>query len=148
MLRRNHERTLTTTNDSSERGAVTVEFALIIGILLMIVFGIIEFGLFFSRYQMVHGAAREGARVAAVRGTTDEVTQRITDAAEPYGINPVSGISITVGSGAAGDPPCTKDTRGERVEVSWDQNFEDAIVLPFIPDISLTTEVSGVFRCE
>ena len=150
MLRRSTLRNTTSLNNRSETGAVTVEFALIVGILFMIVFGIIEFGLFFSRYQMVQSAAREGARVAAVREDTDEITSRITDAAEPYGINPVSGIQITVGGENAGDPPCdgTEDTRGEQVIVSWDQSFEDAIVLPFIPDIDITTEVSGVFRCE
>lgn len=151
MLRRsNLLKTSTTRTKSSESGAVTVEFALIVGILLMIVFAIIEFGLFFSRYQMVQSAAREGARVAAVRKDTDEITNRITDAAQPYGINPVSGIQITVAGNSAGDPPCdgSDDTRGEQVIVSWDQNFEDAIVLPFIPDIDITTNVRGVFRCE
>jgi hypothetical protein len=150
MLRRMQDRTRRSTSKNlrDERGAVAVEFALIFGILAMILFGIIEFGLFFSRYQMLHGAAREGARLAAVRGTEAEVDARVIDAAEPYEVNAVSGIQVSVDGGNGVDTPCDKDTRGQRVEVSWDQNFQDAIVLPFIPDISITTEVSGVFRCE
>jgi len=148
MLRRTKDRSPTNSALRSDSGAVTVEFALIVGILMMLVFGIIEFGLFFSRYQMVQSAAREGARHAAIRATESEITTQITDAAQPYGINPVSGIQITVDGSSAGDPPCTSDTRGDQVVVSWDQSFQDAIVLPFIPDIDITTEVSGVFRCE
>ena len=50
----------------SERGAALVEFALIAWILILLVLGIIEFGWLFNGWIMLTGAAREGARVAAV----------------------------------------------------------------------------------
>ena len=50
----------------SERGASLVEFALVVPILLALVFGIIEFGWIFNGYITITGAAREGARLAAV----------------------------------------------------------------------------------
>lgn len=51
---------------SDERGASAVEFALVLPLLAVIVFGIIDFGFFFGQFNEVRHAAREGARIAAV----------------------------------------------------------------------------------
>jgi hypothetical protein len=50
---------------SETRGAVAVEFALILPVLLMLVFGIFEFGMLFRADLTVSQAARSGARTAA-----------------------------------------------------------------------------------
>ena len=50
----------------NERGASAVEFALILPILVMLVFGIFEFGIAYNNYISLTHAAREGARLAAV----------------------------------------------------------------------------------
>ncbi|QUH27009.1 TadE/TadG family type IV pilus assembly protein [Serpentinicella alkaliphila] len=52
------------------RGQALVELALVLPILLLLVFGIVEFGRIFGTYLMVTHGAREGARAAAV-GTED-----------------------------------------------------------------------------
>ena len=64
-----------------ENGTTTVEFALIIILVLSIVFGIIEFGLAIYNKQVLTNAAREGARVGIVFSLEDESTinQRITN---------------------------------------------------------------------
>ena len=49
-----------------ERGAVAVEFALIMPVLFLILFGTLEFGRAWSQVQVFNGAAREGARCSAV----------------------------------------------------------------------------------
>ena len=51
-----------------ERGAAAVEFALVLPILVLILFGVIEFGGVYNAQLMVTGAAREGAREMAVGG--------------------------------------------------------------------------------
>ena len=53
----------------SQRGATVVEFALVSGVVFLIVFGILEFGLIFLQEHYVTNAAREAARVA-VRANT------------------------------------------------------------------------------
>ncbi len=53
-------------NLTGEKGASTVEFALVAPVLIMLLFAIFQFGLAFSRYVSLTHAAREGARLAAV----------------------------------------------------------------------------------
>ena len=48
----------------SEAGAELVEFALVLPIMLLVVAGIIDFGLLLQRQLVVTNAAREGARIA------------------------------------------------------------------------------------
>src|SRR5205823_2319029 len=56
-----------------ERGAELIEFAIVTPLLLLLVFGIANFGLMFQRYEVLTNEAREGARVAALPsyGETD-----------------------------------------------------------------------------
>jgi hypothetical protein len=49
-----------------ERGAVLVEAAFVIPILLMFIFGVIDFGWTFNQYTSVRQGVREGAREAAI----------------------------------------------------------------------------------
>ncbi len=51
-----------------ESGAVTVEFVMTATLLFIILFGIVEFAFIFNAKLMMTGAAREGARRAAVEG--------------------------------------------------------------------------------
>lgn len=51
---------------ANERGAAIVEFALIVPVVLLFLFGIITFGLILSFKQGITQAAAEGARAAAV----------------------------------------------------------------------------------
>jgi Flp pilus assembly protein TadG len=67
----------------SERGAVVVEFALVLPIFLILVFGVIEFGWAFSQQLDVRHGAREGARLAAVNhGHYDESDNERTPSAQ------------------------------------------------------------------
>lgn len=54
------------TEDRRRAGAI-VEFAVILPLLLMILFGIIEFGYVFMVRQSLQHAAREGARLASLQ---------------------------------------------------------------------------------
>ena len=51
-----------------DRGSQLIEFAFVAPLLLVVVFGIANFGLMFQRYEVLTNAAREGARVAALPG--------------------------------------------------------------------------------
>ena len=51
---------------SSQKGASAVEFALVLPLLMLITFGIIEFGMFIYNQQVLTNASREGARAGIV----------------------------------------------------------------------------------
>src|SRR6266487_2927878 len=63
-----------------EDGAAAVEFALIIGVLAMLIFGMLQFGLTFFELQNLRASTREGARLGAVGATPDAIRTRIADA--------------------------------------------------------------------
>jgi len=136
-----------------QAGAAAVEFALIASLLLMLVFGIIVYGQAFSKLEVFHAAAREGARYAAVRCQPDATTctnaliqARVKSAANPYDgfiVNPVTEV--------VGDPPipsavCDDDHSGMPVTVSWQQSIP--INIPLLPPFTYNTTIKGVFRCE
>lgn len=50
----------------SARGQTMVEFVMVLPILMMILFGIIQFGITFGRYVALTDSVRAGARTAAV----------------------------------------------------------------------------------
>jgi Flp pilus assembly protein TadG len=83
----------------SERGAAAVEFALILPILMLILFGVIEFGGVYNAQLMVTGAAREAAREMAIHGSPSAATTAAIDAA--VGID-AADLEVTVSL-----PACT-----------------------------------------
>jgi hypothetical protein len=52
----------------SQNGATVVEFAIILPLLIVFIFGIIEFGLLLYNKQVITNASREGARAGIVAG--------------------------------------------------------------------------------
>jgi Flp pilus assembly protein TadG len=61
----------------SQRGAAAVEFAIVVPLLFLLIFGIIDFGFGFHAWDASENAAREGARVAAVDPNTADITARV-----------------------------------------------------------------------
>lgn len=64
---------------AGERGSVAVEFALLTPLLLIFIFGTIEFGLALCNKQIITNACREGARrgiVAPAGSVSDDVIKK------------------------------------------------------------------------
>lgn len=98
------------TRRRSRRAAALVEFAFIAVVLVLILFGILEYGRFLFMMQVATNAAREGARYAVVHtgdGTTkqqviDEVTNRMAGRKKELegfdvkvlNVNPDTGVEV------------------------------------------------------
>lgn len=80
-----------------ERGAVVVEFALLLPVLLLIVCGIIDFGRALNAQITLTQAAREGARLAAL-GYPDSSVENWT-------VNAAAGLSLTASNVSVTDCP-------------------------------------------
>jgi Flp pilus assembly protein TadG len=129
-----------------DRGSVAVEFALVVPVLLLIVFGIIDFGRALNAQIALTGAAREGARLAALGYSNAAVRARVAAAAPD-----LSGLIVTVpatcprGAGPAADA---------QVDVSYPFTFITPIgaVASWIGTSGvggpLTLTAQGVMPCE
>jgi Flp pilus assembly protein TadG len=153
-----------------EKGAAAVEFALIVGVLAMLIFGMLQFGLAFFQLQNLRAATREGARVGAVGapvddGTPNSITAHVQAAS---GISTSFGSSLFVKSITGGTQttvtgsgkPCapvngvTPDSVITGIDLSSPSlpaGLRDifTVDIPLLPTINLrTSQVAGEFRCE
>jgi Flp pilus assembly protein TadG len=88
-----------------EAGAALLEFALFAGVLLVLTFGIIDFGRALFTANNLTAAAREGARYAAVlpnpAASTAAIQQRVATYMSPFGsapIDPATQVLVTYNS--------------------------------------------------
>lgn len=131
---------------TSDRGTAAVEFALILPVLLLIVFGIIDFGRALNAQITLTGAAREGVRLAAL-GYSDAAIQARVAAAAPS----LTGITTTV---VANCPPGAGPAEDAQVDVSYRFSFITPIgaVAGFIGGSGLGAPIvltaQGVMSCE
>ena len=127
---------------TDDHGAAVVEFALVLPLLMLMVFGTIQFGLLFNRQQALHAAAREGARVAALPSTTQaEISARATSALDgrPHAATPTIAVVPNV------TKPC--DARlGESVVGTV--SVPTSIEIPLWGTTAKTLTGRGEFRCE
>lgn len=115
----------------NEKGASAVEFALVLPIFVMLVFGIFQFGIAFNNWIAITHAAREGARLAAVGQYTE---QKVRDSAPSVAIQ-----SITVsGQGGSIGNPVTVIVTGNVLNIN----------IPFAGNWPVTLKSTAVMRLE
>jgi Flp pilus assembly protein TadG len=129
-------------HNDSERGAAAVEFALVLPILVLLVFGIVQFSLVYNRVQGLHAAAREGARLASLPQTTQgEISTHVMDALDGIPLDGTPTITVT----PSVTKPCA-NRLGQTVKVSV--NATTSIDIPLFGSVSKTLSGKGEFRCE
>jgi len=100
---------------AADRGAAAVEFALCLPLLLLLVFGIIDFGRMLNAQLTLTQAAREGVQLAA-EGYSNAVVATRAQAAAPA----LSGVSVTV---TASCPPGAGPAANAEVTVNYTFSF-------------------------
>ena len=72
----------------SQKGATAVELAIVLPLLILLIFGMIEFGLYLFNRHVITNGAREGARYGIVarpvRRINSEITQKVRDWSEQH----------------------------------------------------------------
>ncbi|MFQ6016325.1 MAG: TadE/TadG family type IV pilus assembly protein [Anaerolineae bacterium] len=113
---------------TKEKGQTLIEFALIVPVLVLIVFGILEFGRAFYAYSAIANSAREGARYGVV---APDDTTGIKNAA----ISKAVAVSLTE-SDITISYPDGSSSSGNRIRVDVSYLFDSAVL--FIPDFTMT----------
>ncbi len=132
------------------KGASAVEFALVLPVLIVFVFGIIEFGLLMYNQQVITNASREGARAGIVQALSRPTLSDIQAVVTNYCANRL----VTFGSGG-GSPvttlpnaPCS--AFGNNLTVSVTYTYQWLVISHFVPGLGATKTLSAqtVMRCE
>ena len=124
----------------SERGANLAEFALILPLLMVILFGIIEFGLVFSRSQSIEASAREAGRLASLSSTSSaDLEARVEATLDSTTFAGAPAVTMQPAGGCAG-----REGQSVTVTVSaWHR-----ITIPFVLDRDVNLTGESVYRCE
>jgi Flp pilus assembly protein TadG len=160
----------------SADGASAVEFALILSVLFLFVFGTIQFGIAYNRDQGLKAAAREGARIASVGGTQMDVKTRVQQAQSLFNASDIQVVmDYSTDNGAtwpgnqkicddgSGNNKCTSNVAPGPCGVAGVGNLvrvnavvpppaanlnKYAIIIPLWGNARITFSAQGVFRCE
>ena len=122
----------------SEKGQSIVEFALVLPILVMLLFGIIDFGRIFHTYLAIDHASREAARTASIGENDATIVSTAVASA--------SSIHLTAGQVAV-SPGGTKSSGSDvTVTITYPINFLTPVVSNLTGPITLSS--STVMRME
>lgn len=88
-----------------ERGSVAVEAALITPLLLLLAFGIFDYGWMMMKANVVNNAARDAARMASLGGSYSDVTSRLDAELESVGID-TSAVTTSITCTNPTGPSC------------------------------------------
>ena len=151
-----------------EEGAAAVEFGLIAPILVLLVFGIMSFGILFAQTLSLNNAARQGARFGAVGQRT--CAQLITEtqaASTTINLTQPSQVTVKIYRGqtlaaaeSAGaintaapcnnaspnNTPCYGSADGDNVYVK--ASYDSRLLIPLFKIGAFTVGGTGGFRCE
>ena len=111
--------------NNRERGAEVLEMALMMPLLLLLIFGMIEFGWFFYLQHNLQAAAREGARTGAMLNATD--AQAVSKAS----------AFLTAANLNAGSFAITSTTAGDTVTVTVQATWGQVGILHLYPLIPI-----------
>lgn len=122
------------------KGQSLVETALMLPVLLLLLTGIIDFGLLFNSYLVVSNAAREGARFAAVGNTDTEIITKVGNAAASLDLARLQTVITPVESVRNPGDSVT-------VTVRYGYSMITPVIGAFFPD-EFNIETSTTMRCE
>lgn len=106
-----------------ESGQSLIEVVLVLPLLLLTLFGIMEFANAWRTYQIVTNAGREGARHAATEGSSDaEVTARVNDRLTAGGLD-ASQATLRLAICSEGGTAINCAGQPDTVEVSYPFQF-------------------------
>lgn len=121
-----------------ERGAVAVEMALLLPVLILLLLGIMEFGRAYNAQVTLTNAAREGVRVMAINNVRAEARTAAKNVATPL---PLGDSNFTFTTTPVSTPATCAAGRQVTMTITYTLNTLTGIAGPF----SMTGK--GVMQC-
>ena len=125
----------------SQRGASVVEFAILLPILLMLFFGIVDFGLLIYDKQVITNASREGARAGIVQRIPRMSAADIAGVVDAYAANHL----VTFGSRTS---PVTTVPSGSCAAFGQDLVVSVSYSYNFLAVRTIPINAQTVMKCE
>ena len=143
-----------------EQGASLVEFALVAPLLLIITFGVIEFGVMLYNQQVITNAARKGARRGIVQQAPsridgEEIADTVSDYADDHVISflstagpPEVTTSVTCDVGTCAGNICNKF--GDNLAVTVSYTFHYLVIGNLVPGLGngINLRSTATMKCE
>jgi Flp pilus assembly protein TadG len=158
----------TRTGKAPDSGASAVEFALVLPVLLLLVFGVITFGFAFAAQISLNSAARDASRAAVVQPLTgpaktcSAVATMARTATATAGLDPMRvGVTVTgpngatvcslatntsAVSGSSAAEVCTGSISGGQLVVGLAYTAQTPVPMP--PFSAMNLSANGRFQCE
>lgn len=135
-----------------ERGAAAVEFALVVPILVVLLFGIVNVGIVLAQQLSLSNSARQAARFAVVDiegRTCGDIELEARGAAETVGMKSTDPTYALTGATGTCERPCADSTGTTDLTVTLTYRSEFVVPMP-IPGFPSGVDIDGegVFRCE
>ena len=122
----------------NQKGAALLEAAITIPIILLIAVGIFEFGRAYQTWQVLTNAAREGARVAILNGSTDtNVTTVVRNYMQAGQLDNYATATVTITHSVA----LTGSDTGSQVQI--DYPFQFMVLQPVIRLVTPTSSTGA-----
>ena len=122
----------------TNRGTAAVEFAVILPVFLMLVFGVVELGSAWYRKQMLVNASRVGARMGSLLNDTSNSSAQVQAAVTQYlqtaGYPGAFTVAATGIDGNAGD----------QVQVTVTSNYQLPVLGRLVPGSASSVALKGV----
>lgn len=118
---------------NDESGAVLVEFALVFGLFVLLVFGMVDFGLGINAKTQITNAGREGARLGTVNLDATAVETRVQNAISSLDL---AHLVVTVACAEPDGDPCggtgdlSNAVAGDSVIVTVDYDYQLVTPVP------------------
>ncbi len=134
------------------RGAVLVETSAVIGLVLMLVLAVFEYGRLFIDWNLLNNAAREGCRYALANNTSTTISTTVQSIVTSYMAGQTSSFSnftVTVtGTHLGVSTPVNSLEPGDPLTVSVSGTFNFLNIIPFVRPTSFVITSGVTMLCE
>lgn len=124
-----------------QRGQSLVEFALILPVFILLLAGMIDFGMGLYSYMTIQNAAREGARLGVTDCTATDCASAVTSKAQAGAPGLAITVSVTCAKADGTAEACSSSTSGDSVTVGVSYNYAMIWPLTFGANIPMGTSV-------